>query len=114
MMPEGSTAWVSAVLFQSKNEAGVYLTFQKGPVGDRLYAALEADRIAIDRELGIPVTWKSDGKKHWISSSETYPTGLLIEDHAGQIRTTMADRVNRYISAFRPRLARLVREGVSQ
>lgn len=111
-MPEGSNAWVSAYLLQSNHRAGVYLTFQKGPTGDRLYSLLEADRDAIDKELGVPVKWESNGRKHWISSDESYPNGLLIENHAADIHAFMADRVDRYVSVFRPRLARLVQDGI--
>ena len=107
MMPNGSEAWVSAYVAPSVNRAGVYLTFSKGPIGDRLYAALKDDRAEIERALGIPVEWESDGKKHWIVTANNY-TGRLLEDHAEEIRTKMADQVNRYVNVFRPRLERLV------
>src|SRR5262249_9119287 len=45
-MPSGSV-WVSAYLAQSDQRIGVYLTFSKGPIGDRLYKALEEDKDAI-------------------------------------------------------------------
>lgn len=111
-MPEGSQAWVSAYLMQSKNQAGVYLTFSKGPTGDRLYAALREDKDAIEHELNMPVKWQSDGTKHSIMSVQSFGAGSLIEDHGEAVRTMMAERVNGFISTFRPRLSRLVREGV--
>jgi hypothetical protein len=111
MMPTGSEAWVSAYVSPSVNRAGVYLTFSKGPIGDRLYAALKDDKEEIERALGIPVEWESDSKKHWIVTPNSYP-GRLLDDHADDIRRTMADHVNRYVNVFRPRLERLVREGV--
>jgi len=112
VMPKGSNAWVSAYLFQSGQSAGVYLTFAKGPIGDRLYAALNADRESIEMEIGIPVEWESDGKKHVISSPERSYSGRLIEDHGPEVQAMMADRVNRFVNVFRPRLEKLVRESV--
>jgi len=109
-MPKGSDAWVSAYLMQSGQRAGVYLTFAKGPIGNRLYAALNEDKAAIEKELGIPVQWESDGKKHWISAPETSYTGRLIEDHGPEVQAMMADRVNRFVNVFRPRLEKLVHE----
>ena len=110
-MPKGSTAWVSAYVAPSVKRAGVYLTFTKGPIGDRLYAALKDDKVEIERALGIPVEWESDGAKHWIVSAKNYG-GRLIEDHAEEIQARMADHVNRYVNVFRPRLEKLVRESV--
>lgn len=108
-MPKGSDAWVSAYLLGSANRAGVYLTFYKGPIGDRIYAALENDRDEIERSLGIPVRWDSDGSKHWISSWETYK-GSLLDEHAEELHDMMTDRVNRFVNVFRPRLSKLIDE----
>lgn len=44
-----SKVWVSAYLAQSSGRCGVYLTFERGPIGDRLYAALWNDEEAINR-----------------------------------------------------------------
>ena len=108
-MPKGSEAWVGAYLAQSFGRAGVYLTFSKGPIGDRLYAALRDEREEIERALGVPVEWESDGRKNWIVSGQSY-SGSLIEDHAQELQATMADRVNRYVNVFRPRLQKLVEQ----
>jgi hypothetical protein len=110
-MPKGADGWVSAYVAPSVNRAGVYLTFTKGPIGDRLYAALRNDKLEIERALGVPVEWESDGSKHWIVSAKNY-SGKLIEDHAEEIQVMMADHVNRYVNVFRPRLERLVREAM--
>jgi hypothetical protein len=109
MMPQGSEAWVSAYVAPSVNRAGVYLTFYKGPIGDRMYAALRQQKEEIERELGVPVEWTSDGVKHWVSAAKNY-SGSLLEDHTEELYEFMGDRVNRFVSAFRPRLARLVEE----
>jgi hypothetical protein len=108
-MPTGSDSWISAYVAPSMNRAGVYLTFRKGPIGDRMYSALFGEREEIERSLGLPVRWESDGVKHWISSANTY-SGSLLDDHAEEIHEMMADRVNRFVSVFRPRLAKLVSE----
>lgn len=111
-MPKGSNAWVSAYLMQSGERAGVYLTFSKGPIGNRMYEALEQDKEAIEKEIGIPIEWDSDGHKHWISAPEVGYSGQLIEDNGPAVRAMMADRVNRFVKVFRPRLQKLVEQGV--
>jgi hypothetical protein len=102
---------VSAYLAPSVKRAGVYLTFSKGPIGDRLYAALRDDRAEIERALGIPVEWESDGVKHWIVTANNF-AGDLIRDRSAELEPLLADHVNRYVNVFRPRLEKLVRESV--
>jgi hypothetical protein len=105
-------AWVSAYLAQSSGKIGVYLTFAKGPIGDRLYKILEGDKESVNDALGVPVSWESDGAKHWIIDREFF-TGVLIEEHRSQIHSWFIDRVNRFINVFRPRIERAVRESES-
>jgi hypothetical protein len=109
MMPKASGAWVSAYVAPSKSNAGVFLTFPRGPIGDRLYATLEADRSTVERELGVPVHWKSDGQKHYISTFTAFGGSLLVE-HAVEVRRALADWTNRYVNVFRPRIEKLTRE----
>jgi hypothetical protein len=108
-MPKNTQAWVSAFIAPSRHRAGVYLTFYKGPIGDRLYEALLSDKVGIERALDMPVQWESDGSKHAVVSRKSYP-GLLIDEHAEAAQRTLADWTNRYINVFRPRLEKLVRE----
>jgi len=108
-MAKESKGWVSAFVAPSVNRAGVYLTFYKGPVGDRMYAALKDEQETIERELGIPVEWSSDGEKHWITSAKNY-SGSLLEDNREALYEHMTDAVNRFISVFRPRLTKLAHE----
>jgi hypothetical protein len=108
-MPQGSDAWVSAYVARYADQAGVYLTFGRGPIGDRLYAALERDRAAVERDLGVPAVWKSDGVKHFISTEQKFP-GPLLDVSAVDVRRKLADWTNRYVNTFRPRIERLVRE----
>lgn len=109
-MPSESQAWVSAYLAASKNRAGVYLTFNKGPIGDRIFKSLEGDKAAIERAIGVPVEWVTDGEKHMVISAKAF-SGALIEDHGEAVQRVLADWTNRYVNVFRPRLERLVREG---
>jgi hypothetical protein len=111
-MPRGSDAYVSAYLAQSANRAGVYLTFYPGAVGDRIYAALREQRQEIEDALGVPTEWQSDGKKHWVFARQNYP-GSLLGDHAEELRSLLADRVNRFVTVFRPRIKSLVESGQS-
>jgi hypothetical protein len=108
-MPKGSAGWVSAYVAPASNRAGVYLTFSKGPVGDRIFAGLQEDQEEINRELGIPVEWTSDGTKHWISASGSY-SGSFLEERAEELYEFMADRVNRFVSVFRPRLEKIAEQ----
>jgi len=107
-------AWISAYLAQSGPRIGVYLTFAKGSDGDRLYKMLEEDKDAVTTALGVPADWESDGAKHWIISRRQFSNGVLIEDHRQEVQSWLADRVNRYVNVFRPRIERMVRESESQ
>jgi hypothetical protein len=102
-------AWVSAYLAQSGPGIGVYLTFKKGAIGNRLYQSLQADKQAIEESLGVAVEWESDGAKHWIISRQHF-TGVLIDDHREAVQSWLTDRVNRYVNVFRPRIERLIKE----
>lgn len=99
------TAWVSAYLAPASRVAGVYLTFAKGPIGDRLYAALTSDKAQIEQEIGIPVEWNSDGHKHWVTIRLPY-TGTFGDEQTEGVQRTLADWTNRFVSAFRPRIER--------
>ena len=111
-MPEGSQAWVSAYVAPSANRAGVYLTFTKGPIGDRMFDALQVDKVEIEDVLGVPVSWESTGPnktKQWVSSAKDY-SGVLLGAHRKELQQELADNVNRFVNVFRPRLEKLARE----
>lgn len=107
-MPTGA-AWVSAYVAQASQRAGVYLTFNRGPIGDRLYAALKEDDKSIEAALRGPVRWASDGEKHWISVTQPYP-GVLLTDHRTELIAWLSQHLNAFITVFRPRIDRLLRE----
>lgn len=106
-----TTAWVSAYVAESKQRAGVFLTFAKGPIGDRIYAALSSDRTAVERELGIPVEWNSDGEHHGIAVSRAFP-GSFVDEKDVRVLRTLADWTNRFVSVFRPRVEKIARENL--
>jgi hypothetical protein len=106
--PMPGSAWVSAYLAQSGSEIGTFLTFPQTAISDRLYEGLRNDQEAIEKALDIPVSWESEGQKHWIVSRERF-TGIL-DEHRPQVQLWLADHVNRYVSVFRPRLEKLLRD----
>jgi Domain of unknown function (DUF4268) len=108
-MPKPSHAWVSAYVAQSAHRIGVYLTFERGPIGDRLYAALESDKVSIERELGVDIAWMSEGGKHDISCRKEY-SGTILKEHRASAQEWFADRLNRFITTFRPRIEQLIRD----
>jgi hypothetical protein len=57
----GSKAWVSAYVAKSKQRVGVYLTFERGPIAERLFEALRAEKESIEAELGMTVRWEDEG-----------------------------------------------------
>ncbi len=58
-MPKGSSAWITLFFLQSDNRVGVFLTFTRGNLGDRIFERLSEKKERIEEELGIPVTWTS-------------------------------------------------------
>ena len=113
-MPKGSEGWVSAYLAQSRNEVGVYLTFNKGPKGLHLFNALEKEKDEINRALGLPVEWKRmpDGRLYVIATKNF--SGNLLQQFKSPSQAWLADAVQRFVSVFRPRIDALLREGSAQ
>lgn len=108
-MPPGSKSWISTYLAPSANRAGVYLTFAKGPTGDRFYETLVSDKEEIERAIGLRVEWKSDGEKHMIHSARTF-SGLSPDPQNDTLMSHLSDVLNRFINVFRSRIQRLVDE----
>ena len=113
-MPRGSESWISAFLAQSRNEAGVYLTFNKGSKGAQLYESLEKEKDEINRALGLPVIWERtrDGRLYVIAT-KTF-VGNLLEQSRESSQNWLADAVQRFVSVFRPRIDALVKETLGQ
>jgi hypothetical protein len=103
----GTSAWITAYLSRQQREIGVFLTFTRGPNGDRLYEALEADRELIDTDLALPVEWISMEGKHTVATSTRFPD-LRASIYRDSMKNWLALRINRFVNAFGPRLERLL------
>lgn len=111
-LPPGSTsAWISAYVAQSQNEAGVFLTFGKGLAErsewfDRLYDEREAiERIA----PGLSWDKRRDGK--CLIQIPPIQIGDFTQPAVRQrIVIYLAEQTNQMVNAFRHRLDALSRE----
>ncbi len=110
-LPKGSDGWVSAYLGQSRGEAGVYLTFWRGEMGDRIFAALQQDREEINKALGVDVDWYTKEGGHTILIKKHF-RGELLSDSREAVQEWLADHTERSISVFRPRVDQFLREQV--
>ena len=105
-MPEGCDGWVSAYLARANSQAGVYLAFRDSPVGRRIYEALYADRYEIDTALGMRVEWQLNRA---VLITQVFD-GELTDTSREDVTEWIADKVNRFVTVFRPRIEALVRE----
>jgi hypothetical protein len=85
----------------------VFLTFRRGEFADQAYKLLRGQRKEIDREIGIPVLWESADDKHKIVERMRLDD-IRSDDHRAEVKDFFADRVNRFVNVFRPRLERIV------
>jgi hypothetical protein len=108
-LPKGSKGWISAYVSQSANLFGVYLTFERGALADRMYEGLLAARPEIEKELGVPVSWEADNGKYFIIARHP-SSGSILTDHRSEAKAWLADRINRFVIVFRPRVEALIRE----
>ncbi len=111
-MPDGSGGRVSAFLALAEERAGVYLHFGRTPVADRIYAALFEDRAELDKSIGTDdaLEWKMPGAD-WqgvIIRREFGPD--ILTKRRSETQQWLGDRVNRFVSIFRPRIESLLRE----
>jgi hypothetical protein len=110
MPPSGSTAWVSAYFAQSKGRVGVYLTFAKGSgFGLEAWSALRDDREAIEEELGFKPEWLEEDGKYWVGIRSPI-RDVTSEDARQAIKHFFAEKVNKFVSVFRPRLERIANQ----
>lgn len=107
MMPKGSDAWVSAYLAESRDQAGVYLTFAKGANGARLFKALEDAKGDINSALGLKPQWRlmPDGRQRVLVKGD-FP-GLFGKSRQAS-QEWLADMTQRSVSVFRPRIEALL------
>lgn len=102
-------AWITVYFFQSRNNVGVFLTFNRGNYGDLVYAKLLEKKVQIESELEIPVEWESDGSKHMIISYRHYSDVRNVENRE-EIKSFLADSINRFVNVFRHRLEKITSE----
>jgi hypothetical protein len=101
--------WISSVVAQGNGSAGVYLTFRHGPIPDRIYAALESDRQAIDNELRYPVKWVRTEKWQSVQIWRQFGDGMLTRQRA-EVLQWLGEVTNRFVTTFRPRILSLLRD----
>jgi hypothetical protein len=109
MPPSSSQAWVTVYMAGSSNEVGVYLTFTRGELANHIYQALAEEKEAIAEEIGIPLTWASDGDKHRIENNLSV-TDIRAKENENQLMQYYTDTINRFVNTFRPRLQRISQE----
>ena len=109
-MPKGSDGWISAYLGQSSENVGVYLTFWRGAIGDKIYAELEKERVEITATLGFDAQWytKENGQ-HCILIKRRFP-GEYRTDSRQDVQKWLVEHTERFLAVFRPRIERILRE----
>jgi len=105
-LPPGSTsAWISAYVAQSQDEAGVFLTFGKG-LAERTewFDSLYEEREAIERVVpGLTWDKRSDGKC-FIEAPPVRIGELAQPANRERIVRYLAEQTNQMVNAFRHRL----------
>lgn len=108
-MPKASKGRVCAVAAESGGKAGVYLSFRRDPVSDRIYEALCADRAAIENEIGQPVQWQSNDKWNSVQNWQEFGDQMLTQRRS-EVQAWLGDLVNRFVNTFRPRIEAVLRD----
>jgi hypothetical protein len=105
MPPNGAMAWISAYIAQSLNKGGVYLTFAKAYArGPAIAEILEADRAAIEREMGVTLSWERTGDKIYIAVPKIAFTDLNVDGDRLRVTQYLADMTGRMVRVLKPRL----------
>jgi len=95
---------------KSTKRVGVYLTFARGAIAERLFEGLKREKAAIESELGRDVLWQDEGDgKYTIVARKSIPDVTAPERRA-EIIGWLRETVNQFINVFRPRIERLLRE----
>ena len=56
-MPKGSGSWITVFCNKGHERVGVFLTFYRGALGDRIFGQLKDERESIDADLDAGVDW---------------------------------------------------------
>lgn len=99
-------AWISAYIAQSSSRGGVYLTFAKSyDRGNETYEALESDRDATEREVGVGrLRWERGDDRVFIGSPHVAFSDLNSTTDRQRATAYLADLTQRMIRVFKPRL----------
>ena len=108
-MPKESKLRVVASVAEGIDKAGVYISFLREPVHDRIYTALLADRAAIDEAIGHLLEWESTDEWQEVRIWRDFGDQMLTE-HREEVQAWLGDVVNRFVNAFRPRIESLLRD----
>jgi hypothetical protein len=108
-MPKESKGRMSAVAAEGSGNAGVYMSFPREPVGDRIFATLLEDQTAINEAIGQPIKWESNDKWQGINIWREFGDQMLTK-HRAEVQAWLGDVVNRFVNTFRPRIESLLRD----
>jgi hypothetical protein len=108
-LPKDAHCWITANLAQSKGKVGVYLRFYRGEDRVWVFNALQVRRAEIEHALDFEVEWYEKNGMPTISVSRSFP-GDLLTDSRDAVQKWLADRTERFISVFRPRIDQILRE----
>jgi hypothetical protein len=109
MPPSGGQAWITVYMAGARDEVGAFLTFTKGDLANHFYEALLDEKDEINKDIGIPLVWDSDGDKHKIISRLDI-TDIRSKDNEEKLIKYYSDTINRFVNTFRPRLQRIFQE----
>jgi hypothetical protein len=111
MLPTKGNMWITAYFLQQASKIGVFLGWSRtSAVAREICSRLEQERDAIDRELGISVEWQTDKDgKLTVGAKKDYAS-LRDPSNRQDELDWFRDAINRFVSVFRPRIARLWRE----
>lgn len=107
---DGGQSWITLYFSKAKNEVGLFLTFYRGDFGDRAYASLREEQSQIDRELNLPVEWRSDNGKHRIVVKKRF-FNIYDTAYREEIKSFLAAGSNAFVNTFRHRIERIFDQG---
>jgi len=108
-MPKESKARLAAVVAEQSGQAGVYISFKREPISDRIYAALSMDLAVINEAIGQPVSWSSTDTWQSVHIWREFGDQMLTKRRT-EVQAWLGDLVNRFVNTFRPRIETLLRE----
>jgi len=111
MPPGGGRVWLSVYLAQSTGKAGVYLSFAKS-YQDALgiLETLEADRDAIEREVGAQLGWVRARVRLHLAVPPVSFSSLNESDDRQRVMNYLVQMTERMVRVLTPRLEAAVRE----